>query len=124
MAAPEVKSGVNSAMLQSMSSHSNQGSMVSGDGGQGSNALGKIGGGIDEVIVSNQNLDNAMSMFVADGTDLKQLIDSAGQVWGFNMNSGGLPKEIRTLAPNDNVSQNVNLSSFNPVGNRESGQQH
>ncbi|MCE2687959.1 MAG: hypothetical protein LW595_05410, partial [Rickettsiales bacterium] len=72
----------------------------------------------------NQNLDNAMSMFVADGTDLKQLIDSAGQVWGFNMNSGGLPKEIRTLAPNDNVSQNVNLSSFNPVGNRESGQQH
>jgi len=118
-----VKPGVNSAMLQSMSSHSNQGSMVSGNGGQGSNALGKIGGGVDEVIASNQNLDSAMSMFVADGTDLKQLFDSAGQVLGFNINSGGLPKEIATIAPNDKVTQDFNLSGFNPVGNRESGQQ-
>lgn len=124
MAAPEVKSGVNSAMLQSIKAHDSQGSMVSSDSGQSSNALGKIGGGIDEVIVSNQNLDSAMSMFVADGTDLKQLFDSAGQVLGFNINSGGLPKEMRTLAPNDKVTQDFALSAFNPVGNRESGQQH
>ena len=114
-----VKPGVNSAMLQSMSSHGSQGSMVSGDGGQGSNALGKIGGGIDEVIASNQNLDSAMSMFVVDGTDLKPLFDAAGQTFGFNINSGGLPKEMVTMAPNDKVAQDVNLSGFNPVGNRE-----
>jgi len=115
--------GVNSAMLTSMSSHGSshgsQGSMVSGNGGQGSNALGKIGGGIDDVIASNQNLDSAMSMFVADGTDLKQLFDSAGQVLGFNINSGGLPKQITTITPNDKVTQDFNLSGFNPVGNRE-----
>lgn len=117
------KSGVNSAMLTSMSSHGGQGSMISGDGGQGANALGKIGGGIDEVIASNQNLDSVMSMFVVDGTDLKQSFDAAGQALGFNINSGGFPKEMATIAPNDKVAQDINLSSFNPVGNRE-GQKH
>ena len=115
-------SGVNSAMLTSMSSHSNQGAVVSGDGGQGSNALGKIGGGIDEVIASNQNLDNAMSMFVVDGTNLKPVLDNIKNL-GLNIDSGGFPKEIATIAPNDQLTQGVNLSGFNPVGNRESGQQ-
>jgi hypothetical protein len=118
-----VKPGVNSAMLASMKSHEGQGSMVSGDGGQGSNALGKIGGGIDDVIASNQNLDSAVSMFVANVTDLKQLLDAAGQTLGFNINSGGLPKEITTIAPNDKVTQDISLGSFNPIGNRE-GQKH
>lgn len=116
-------SGVNSAMLTSMNSHGSQGSMVSGNGGQGPNALGKIGGGIDEVIASNQNLDSAMSMFVVDGTDLKPLFDAAGQAMVGNINSGGLPKEIITIAPNDKVTQDINLGGFNPIGNRE-GQKH
>lgn len=115
--------GVNSAMLASMSSHSSQGSMVSGNGGQSANALGKIGGGIDEVVASNQNLDSAMSMFVTDGTDLKPLFDAAGQAMVGNINSGGFPKEMATIAPNDKVTQDINLGSFNPIGNRE-GQKH
>ena len=127
MANTSAAPGVNSAMLTSMSSHESshgsQGSMVSGNEGQGSNALGKIGGGIDDVIASNQNLDSAMSMFVVDGTDLKPLFDAAGQTLGFNINSGGLPKEMATIAPNDKVTQDISLGSFNPIGNRE-GQKH
>ena len=115
--------GVNSAMLASMNSHGSQGSMLSGNGGQGANALGKLGGGIDEVIASNQNLDSAMSMFVVDGTDLKPLFDAAGQAMVGNINSGGLPKEMATMAPNDKVTQDINLGGFNPIGNRE-GQKH
>ena len=119
MADTSAAPGVNSAMLTSMSSHGSQGSMVSGNEGQGSNALGKIGGGIDDVIASNQNLDSAMSMFVVDGTDLKPLFDAAGQAMVGNINSGGLPKEMVTMAPNDKVTQDINLGSFNPIGNRE-----
>ena len=115
--------GVNSAMLASMSSHSGQGSMVSGNGGQGANALGEVGGDVGRDIINKSGLDSAMSMFVVDGTDLKQLLDSAGQALGFNINSGGLPKEITTMAPNDKVTQDINLGSFNPIGNRE-GQKH
>ena len=115
-------SGVNSAMLTSMSSHSNQGAVVSGDGGQGSNALGKIGGGIDEVIASNQNLDNAMSMFVVDGTNLKPVLDNFGDQT-FGKIKSEFPTKIEYLTPNDKLTQGVNLSGFNPVGNRESGQQ-
>ena len=42
---------------------------------------------------------------------------------GFNINSGGLPKEMATIAPNDKVTQDISLGSFNPIGNRE-GQKH
>ena len=116
--------GVNSAMLASMSSHSgHQGSMVSGNGGQGANALGEVGGDIGRDIINKSGLDSAMSMFVVDGTDLKPLFDAAGQAMVGNINSGGLPKEMATMAPNDKVTQDINLGSFNPIGNRE-GQKH
>lgn len=118
MADSSVKSSVNSAILESIRSHSNQGSMVSGDGGQGSNALGKLGGGIDEVVATNQNLDSAMSMFVADGTDLKQMFDSVGQVFAGNIKTGEISK-IQFIADNNIVSQNIELSKNNPLGGRE-----
>ena len=116
-------SGVNSAMLASMNSHSGQGSLVSGDGGQGANALGEVGGDVGRDIINKSGLDSATSMFFVDGTDLKPLFDAAGQNFGFNINSGGFPKEMATMAPNDKVTQDNNLSSFNPIGNRE-GQKH
>ena len=120
MADSSATSGINSGMLASMNSHSSQGSMVSGDGGQGPNALGEIGGDVGRDIINKSGLDSTMSMFVADGTDLKPLFDAAGQAMVGNINSGGLPKEMTTIAPNDKVAQDINLSGFNPVGNRES----
>ncbi len=124
MADSSATPGVNSAMLASMSSHSgHQGSMVSGNGGQGANALGEVGSDIGRDIINKSGLDSAMSMFVVDGTDLKPLFDAAGQAMVGNINSGGLPKEMATIAPNDKVTQDINLGSFNPIGNRE-GQKH
>ena len=112
-------SGVNSAMLASMNSHGSQGSMVPGNG---ANALGEVGGDIGRDIINKSGLDSAMSMFVVDGTDLKPLFDAAGQAMVGNINSGGLPKEMTTIAPNDKVTQDINLGGFNPIGNREGGQ--
>lgn len=119
--------GVNSAMLASMSSHGSshgsQGSMVSGNAGQEYNAFVDIGGDVGRDIINKSGLDSAMPFFV-DGTDLKPLFDAAGQAMVGNINSGGLPKEMATMAPNDKVTQdNINLGSFNPIGNRE-GQKH
>ncbi len=123
MADSSVKSSVNSAMLQSMSSHSNQGPIVSGDAGQEYNAFVDIGGDVGRDIINKSGLDNVVAVFSTDSTDLKIVFDSAGQVWGFNMNSGGVPIKITTLAPNDRVTQELALSSYS-IWKEQNGQQH
>ena len=108
--------GVNSARLASMSPHGSphgsQGPMVSGNAGQGANALGEVGGDIGRDIINKSGLNDVVAVFSIDSTDLKIIFDSAGQVFGFNINSGGLPTKITTMTPNDRVTQEFALASY------------
>lgn len=116
--------GVSSATLASMSSHSgSQGPMVSGNAGQEYNAFVDIGGDVGRDIINKAGLDNVVAVFSTDSTDLKIIFDSVGQAWGFNMNSGGLPTKITTLSPNDRVTQELALASYS-VWKEQGGQQH